>query len=200
MSLRAVVVLLFVLPLLVGCAHAVELRSEPPGAEVFIEGERVGVTPMILEETSGETDRITVEMRQNGVAARFAIERDGWSAAPVLVGAGLFVVGVVGAPVAMAGGYLFALSAVFTGALLSPALGIAVVTGGLALYALGVVGLSLATWAPFVGAGLFSRVSPDQIAVDFQTGEIAMTPAGHIEPLVGVPAGYRPLRRREEEE
>lgn len=47
-----------------GCAHSVTIQSDPPGATVFVDGDKRGPAPVTLEETSGflKSHRVRVEM------------------------------------------------------------------------------------------------------------------------------------------
>lgn len=62
LALRALAVSAFVFAS--GCAHDVTIKSNPPGAKVFIDGEERGETPLSFEEENGffEQREVRVEL------------------------------------------------------------------------------------------------------------------------------------------
>lgn len=190
-----VLLLLAVTLLASACAHPVTLLSEPPGAEVYVDGERVGTTPYTLQEITGEPDSVTVELRHDGVSARFGVLRTAWAVEPLFLSLGVLLGGMA---LASLGSLIGALSAVIAPVALPLAIGFFVAT--FAAQFVVIAGTAVASWGPFFVAGLFGRESPDTVKVDFRTGEITSSPGGYIEPLVGTPAGYRPLLRRREDD
>lgn len=175
------------------CTHTMEVRSEPPGAEVIFDGEPVGTTPLVLERTSSHADMHTLVVRYEGEEARLAVLEEGWAAEPIVLSVvaalGLggfgFGVGVVG----YVGILLFAISNASDPAVLA-----AGILGSLGLFFVGALLGSVAPHLPFIGAGEFARVGPDEVLVDFTNGEVWSSPPGQLKPLVGVSEGYRPLR------
>src|SRR5690606_36606998 len=116
----------------------VELRSEPPGAEVYIEGERVGTTPLTWEETTSHAGDVTVSVRRGETEARFALARRGFAPEPILVGLalgvgslGLGVAGMVIGYVLIGGGVVTALALPLSVPLLLTGLGVVTVSGAL---------------------------------------------------------------------
>lgn len=51
---------------LVGCAHDVTIKSTPPGARVFVDGEDRGETPVVLEEDGGFFEKRSVRVELEG--------------------------------------------------------------------------------------------------------------------------------------
>ena len=49
-----------------GCAHATLIESTPPGAEVYVNGVQVGVTPYTLTDTVGGGERYEIVLRKPG--------------------------------------------------------------------------------------------------------------------------------------
>jgi hypothetical protein len=174
------------------CAHEVSFKSEPPGADVFVDGEHVGQTPVIWTEESSTNGRVTVEVRSGTTEARFAVRRDGFAPLPI-------VTSIVGAAASMAVGLLLAVPGymVFLVSLVAApaapaALGVAVV--GLSAFVLGSVLAGVAWEIPFLVLSEGGRVSPDEVYVDFHSGEIVPSSGDGVEDLVGVTPGHTPLR------
>lgn len=58
------------MPLLVlwtsSCAHTALIESDPPGAELYVNGTQVGVTPFTLQDTPGGGDRYEIVLQKPG--------------------------------------------------------------------------------------------------------------------------------------
>lgn len=52
--------------LLTGCAHTARIASEPPGAELFVDGVQVGVTPFAIEDEVGSGQRYEIVLKKPG--------------------------------------------------------------------------------------------------------------------------------------
>lgn len=174
------------------CAHTLEVRSEPPGAEVLVDGEPVGETPLTLERTTSHADVSSLVVRKDGREARLALLEDGWRFEPIL--AGFVTMGALtfGGIAAAAIGYV----ALFASIILVPTFGAGVLAGmivGAVLLYGGILTSVFAIYAPFFALGEFARAGPDEVTVDFVRGRVTTSPKGHVEPLVGVSEGYRPL-------
>ena len=48
------------------CSHDVYIRTEPAGAQIFIDGELQGKSPLVYEESLGQSELIEVEARKEG--------------------------------------------------------------------------------------------------------------------------------------
>ena len=66
----------------VGCTHTVNIRSEPAGAEIFVDGVSKGKSPVTFEETSSGGGEVEIMARLNGQETREKIKKDqiNWSA------------------------------------------------------------------------------------------------------------------------
>lgn len=160
------------------CTHTTEIRSDPPGAEVLVDGARVGVTPMQYEDPPGSARIHEVEVRGAAGTQRFAMKKEGWSIPTIATGA------------AIGCGSLLAIGAASLGCLFASALG-AGVTGGLSLclLPLGVVGWFVAIGGNVVNllavpavAFLLGRTTPDVVLVDFTKGTVGGEPSQLIVP------------------
>jgi hypothetical protein len=183
-----------------GCAHGVEIHSDPPGAAVFVDDEPVGTTPMTLEQMPDVLGHDRVTLRYGDQEARFDLERAGWSTEHLLGGV---IGGAVGSGVGMTGmvgGYMMIVIPVLTLLGGPPAIILPIVAVGAVLLATGATIASLSAYAPFLVAGELSRVGPDRVEVNFHSGAISTTPPGQARRRVGVSAGYRPLRGPREDE
>lgn len=174
-----------------GCAHAVKIESAPPGATVLVNGERVGVTPMELHETSGSFDRVPVEVQHGGRAARFAYTTTAISNDAVIAGVGAACLMCLGGAAGVAALPLAAVAAA-TGAI-----GIGGIVGGpvfaalfLGGYAAYFGGFMLASYAPYALVGVIGeagRIGPERIHVDLLAPVPVVTsqPGDMVEPWVG---------------
>lgn len=50
----------------VGCSHAVTIDSEPSGAEITVNGAKIGTGPVTYDETTGWDKAYTIELKKNG--------------------------------------------------------------------------------------------------------------------------------------
>lgn len=174
------------------CTHTLEVRSEPPGAEVLLDGEPVGQTPLTLERQTSHADVRTLVVRHGDEEARLALLEDGWAFEPILAGfgamGGLLLAGALTTTI----GYATMLgSLLFVTTVGTPGLA-GLVVGGVLLYG-GILVASSAIYAPFLAVGELSRRGPDRVDVDFERARVRTSPRGHAAPLVGVSEGYRPL-------
>lgn len=174
------------------CTHTIEVRSEPPGADVLLDGEPVGQTPLTLERQTSHADVRSLVVRTDGQEARLALLEDGWLFEPILAGFALMGGLVLAGIAAAVAGYVMLVASL----ILLPSLGagaVAFVVIGAALLYGGVLASSFAVYAPFLAIGEFARGGPDEVFVDFRRGRVTTSPKGHAEPLIGVSEGYRPL-------
>lgn len=178
----------------VGCAHTLEVRSDPPGADVYVDGERLGQTPLVVERETGKEDVSTLSVRSRGREARFAVAQSGWSPEALVAGIAAGVAtGLLGGLVAGTG--YVALAGVL---IASPALGAATLPlflGAVGLFYGGALVASFSAYAPFVVAGEWGRTGPADVFVDFGSGDVVTSPPGHASPLIGVTEGFVPLAR-----
>lgn len=60
-----------------GCAHRVLLKTEPPGAEVYEQGELIGHTPIQLKRTMWPFRKVPITLRMKGHrAVTVRLDRD----------------------------------------------------------------------------------------------------------------------------
>lgn len=193
MTTRALTTLLVAALLGAGCTHTMEVRSEPPGAEVLLDGEPVGVTPLVLERPTSHANVRTLVVRQGDEEARLALLEEGWAIEPILGSIlGAVATGALGLGVGFAGYITSLLFAISSG----PNVGLltAGVFGGLLILYAGMAVAAAATHLPFIGAGELARVGPDEVYVDFSRDKVSTSPPGQVKPMIGVSEGYRPLR------
>lgn len=70
----------------VGCSHTVVIDSEPTGADIAVNGEPVGVAPVLYVESTGWRRAYEIEARLPGFAVtQKRVHQSEWSA-PVLIG------------------------------------------------------------------------------------------------------------------
>jgi hypothetical protein len=183
---RAMGLVVAVALLSTGCAHQTRVESRPSGAIVVENGEIIGTTPMMLDETTGPATFRTLEVQKDGRAQRFALAKEGWAAEPilggVLTGVGLFVggLGLMGGGAAL---YVVSLANGVGGG--DPAVSIAGVLGGFTVITLGSLAMSFAPSAPLLGAAWFGRQSPEVVRIDLERGKIGTSPSEMAEPLIG---------------
>lgn len=174
-----------------GCAHSMQIRSDPPGAEVFVDGEKIGTTPMTWQEPVGDEGAYDVEVRRGSQSERFTVAKTGWSVeTAALVGGacigGSFAAGVVG-------GILWVASL----ALGLPTCGASLVLApvGFAAVLVGALGFWPAVAATGIVTWLYGRVGPDVVYVDLDGHKATTQPAGMLGPPLAPPR--RPALRDE---
>ncbi len=191
-----------------GCTHSVQIQSAPPGAQVLVDDEPVCRTPCAIEEQAGGTDitRIEVQSEEEGEAVRFDLLREGWTYGPVAVGVGLGALALtISGAAAVAAAVSYTATSFFLvagGALVLPTVGAAglglllVATGyGTAFiaYTLSVSLAALGPKLPLAMAGEASRVSDDEVFVDFEENEVYASPGNNVRRLIGTHPGYKPM-------
>jgi hypothetical protein len=71
------------------CAHTATLESDPPGADVYVDGDRVGVTPFPLEDAPSLGSSYDITLEKDGFEKRtVTLHQDRW-VVPMLVAGGL---------------------------------------------------------------------------------------------------------------
>jgi hypothetical protein len=71
------------------CAHTARVESDPPGAEVYVNGEKVGVTPVAIEDPAGWSKEYELSIRKEGYEIQQAtLVQDVWNP-PMLAAAGI---------------------------------------------------------------------------------------------------------------
>jgi hypothetical protein len=194
--------------MLVGCAHDVRIESEPPGARVLVDDEPTCMTPCTIEERSSGSDitRVEVQSEEAGEAVRFDLLRERWTYGPVAAGVALGAVALAlsgAAAVTAAASYTAtSLFLVAGGAIIAPTVGAAglglllVGTGfgtAFAAYALSITLATLGTRLPLAMAGEASRISDEEVFVDFDEDEVYASPGDNVRRLIGAQAGYKPM-------
>lgn len=69
-------VLLGLLAIPMGCTHVVNIKSEPPGAEIFVNGQSVGKAPVAYTETSSGGGTVEIKAKLNGQEAVQQVPKD----------------------------------------------------------------------------------------------------------------------------
>ncbi len=109
--MRRFIALLAAASLLTACSHTVTIDSDPTGAEVRVNGEKIGNTPATYTETSGWDKAYQIELTKPGYKpVKKEIRQTDWnmyviggSAAAVICLIWIFPINLLGA-----GGLLFA--------------------------------------------------------------------------------------------
>lgn len=83
-----------------GCAHTVVIESEPPGAEIVVNSEHLGTTPVITEQRTGTGGRLYVSASADSYeTADVVITQSEWFWWPAIIAATpLLGLGVVWVP------------------------------------------------------------------------------------------------------
>ncbi len=69
--------------LAIGCAHRVELHSDPAGARAYVDDVFVGLTPTAFVERAGPRRSASIRLEKEGFRTITAEERPRWRAACV---------------------------------------------------------------------------------------------------------------------
>ena len=73
-----------------GCAHSVNFTSEPAGAEVYLDGQKIGTAPFTYEEKSGMYgSKAELVAKQGGKEKKMTLTRDKPAIMPIVAGAGI---------------------------------------------------------------------------------------------------------------
>jgi hypothetical protein len=160
------------------CAHETEFRSDPPGATVLVDGQKIGVTPTKFDDPPGSARIHEVEVRGAERSERFAMKKEGWSVPTIATGVGVGCGTVVLIAAASVG-------CLFGSALLAP------LTGGLSLclFPIGIAGWFTAILGNVANlfaipavAFLLGRTTPDVVLVSFKEGRVTGEPQNLIVP------------------
>lgn len=83
-----------------GCAHTMVIETEPPGADVYLDGKHVGTSPVITEQRTGTGGRLYVSVTADSYeTADVVITQSEWFLWPsILAATPLFGLGVVWVP------------------------------------------------------------------------------------------------------
>jgi hypothetical protein len=173
-----------------GCAHQVMVKSEPPGASVYVDDQKVGVTPVAIEEKTGPSGLMTIEVQHGDRAQRLAYKRAGFAVQPIVVGAVAGAVVFVGGITLLFGSVLI-LPIAFIATVATFGLGAPFLLLALAAYVGGIVGVSIGPDLPLWAAGFYGRQGPDSILVDFTSPQdanaarVSSSPADMVVPFLG---------------
>lgn len=86
-----------------GCAHAVVIASDPPGASVAVDGRELGPAPVVYDETTGWERQVTLEVRKAGYrTVRRELRQEEWN--PWIVTGGVCGSVLLGTPLTIVGG------------------------------------------------------------------------------------------------
>jgi hypothetical protein len=168
-----------------GCAHQVRIESDPPGADVYIDGEYKGKTPLEWEETTARTDFVPVEVHGGGKAHRFALKREGFAGGPIALGIAGGVGGVGLGVLGLASYFAFYFAGLVIITNGNPEVGVPILMLSMPAYAVGTLLLTLGIHAPFIAVGEYGRISPDSVHVDLATQEVTTEPPNRSVPLLG---------------
>lgn len=174
-----------------GCAHQTIITTSTPGAEVYVEGERVGTTPLEYSTATSHQGEVFMDVRQDGVSRRFGVERDqvdGLALSAALAsGVGLFGAGTVGV-------FASALLSVFAVAVIpvNPEAGLLFIGGSAVAFLVATALMGSAFSVPIFLFGETGYALPDRIDVDWVSGEVLTDGGSKVRDLVGVREGLKP--------
>jgi len=210
MTVRALVVVALAahaLSALSGCAHQTTVQSDPPGATVYVDDEKRGQTPLVVESRTGPVDMTRVEVvdETTGEAVRFELIHNSLRSELVVAGiaagvatfvaAGLFVVPYVFGVLALEAFVIFgAIGGTGTpNELVSLGTAVSAAVAILSYAAL----FALAASAPWVALGTIGELShtaPDEVFVDFDENDVTSSPMDALRLLDGTAHGRTPMR------
>jgi hypothetical protein len=76
-----------------GCAHAVQIKTTPPGAEISVDGQKVGTSPATFQHSSSGAGTITVKATYQGKEVTKQVPKDQLAWDAIGAGAGIGVAG-----------------------------------------------------------------------------------------------------------
>ena len=180
--------------LLSGCAHKTLVTTSKAGADVYVEGEHIGKTPVEYVETSTHSGEVHFDVRQNGVSKRFAVSREKFDSSAMLLAIGSGV-GAIGVGTLGFLGTSFVLIASVAVIQVNIEAGLALTLLTLPLMSLSAVALSSSILLPILVMGEMGRALPDRLDVNWRTGDVVSESPSAVRPLVGVAPGFVPLMR-----
>ena len=133
----------------VGCSHTGTIHSEPAGAEIFVDGESKGHSPVTFEEKSSGGGTVQVKAKLNGQEVTKAVERSEISWASV-------------------GGVGGGSSAAACAAVNATGCGAFLVLGVFAL-PINALGFCLLPIGPAIADFAGGKVMPDNVTIDMRT-------------------------------
>ncbi len=170
-----------------GCAHQVSFRSDPPGADVVVDGELIGKTPVTWQEPVGDEGIYEVEARRPGEVQRFTMRKQGYSVPTAAMTAAACMGSSIG--LSIAGGMVWVVSIIavpFTlgvSLLLAP-VGFVAVLGGVIAFWPAVITTAFVTY-------MFGRTAPDVVFIDFANERVSTQPTDMTGPPLAPPRARR---------
>ncbi|MEW5852435.1 MAG: PEGA domain-containing protein [Myxococcota bacterium] len=64
--MRSILVVMALIPTLGACAHQTTVETDPPGAEVYVNGDKVGHAPVSFEDEGGWSRSYEITVRKDG--------------------------------------------------------------------------------------------------------------------------------------
>jgi hypothetical protein len=160
----------------VGCSHAVNITSTPPGADIYVDKKKVGTTPTTYTEETGSSGQVEIVAKANGKEKKVTVAKDKFAPLPIGAGAGAGA----GACLVIGGAsWVVALVSVVAGTVFPPCL-----LGALCPW-LSPVGCLAIPAGAGVGWFMFGNQMPDTVNID-------MADAGAAAPEVAPPTSAAP--------
>jgi hypothetical protein len=142
--MRLILPLLAITALNLACAHAVRIESEP-GADILVNGQRIGQSPATYTETTGTPEQVRITAKKGEREKTIVVQKNNVDVAPIGAGA------AIGVGACLAGGVV-----TLVAAFVAPPC--AFVTGPASWGAL--------ASGPLAGWYYFSHKMPDSVRVD----------------------------------
>lgn len=155
---------LVVLTTSIGCAHSVQINSDPPGAEVFVRGQAIGTTPVAWQDETGEQGQVEIVLKRGGEEKTVIIQKNQLAWEPIGAGAAAGAGACLGLG-CLGGGAISMLGSVFP---LACFLGIP----------LGIVQLVALAAGPGVAWWLYGNKGPEAVTVDLTNNSVQTVPPG----------------------
>lgn len=79
------------------CAHAALIETDPPGAELYVDGTQVGITPYTMQDTVGGGDRYEIVLKKPGykiVQETLVQDQFSWPRGVASIGCGVCTLGI----------------------------------------------------------------------------------------------------------
>lgn len=156
-----------------GCAHETTFTSTPSGADVIIDGEKQGQTPLVWQQPYSDGDKRQVQVKGDAGAVSLETDESGFNTGLIVP----MAVGCVAVPALLFPlGTTLGLVGAFAAGVESPLFPVAILTGNVIAFS-GCFGAAFGVPATALAVFLVGRAGPDTVDVNLAAGTVRADPA-----------------------